>query len=719
MEKAEYIFGKALLQSNLVATVLTDRSLSIKFANAAFCNKLGYKENEIEGESLTILLDSPAQRKAVKASQHFLKYGTPPKEHWVVATKDGRKLNVDIEAKKVEHEGDVHFLIIAQDFTEKSEVQDELERTRNLLTDTELMTLKGSFEYRHRTEELIWTAGMYQIFEVPEDQEIPHVEEQAKLFSEKDRERLGEAIERCLETEEDVSLKVSLHLPDKIKYLEVIFRLMDKGDAWIYGSMKDITKQVRSEQELVQKEEKYRLLLESIPHIIWTSDLEGSPNYMNHKGLAYFGKSSEDLSDWLWSDYLHEEEVESLKEEWDKAKNAKKSISKVHRLKNAAGVYKSFQVITYPHLNDKGEVLSWTGVATNIHELIEAEETLKLTNKRLRALIDASPVAIYSLDINGIVLDFWNPAAEQLFGWTKEEVIGKFLPHVKEGDEEEFLELANLIKEEGEMNKQVVRTNKKGEKVIVDVTAGAVYDDDDGEVSEMLITVIDMTELDKNRKKIQASLHEKETLLQEIHHRVKNNLAIVVGLLQLQVFRSVNEVEKIRLTEAQNRVHSIAMVHELLYQSDDFTKVNLHTYYDKLLKGIKENMQIGGQSIDHKLKIDSESLNINQAIPLGLLINELATNSAKYAFEDVEQEINRITLSIHREAEKIHVVYQDNGKGYDRGNLQNQNGLGMQIIESLLAQLDADYEFNTDNQFRLELEFVEQLKGSHSLGTSK
>ena len=181
----------------------------------------------------------------------------------------------------------------------------------------------------------------------------------------------------------------------------------------------------------------------------------------------------------------------------------------------------------------------------------------------------------------------------------------------------------------------------------------------------------------------------------------------------------MNEVEKIRLTEAQNRVHSIAMVHELLYQSDDFTKVNLHTYYDKLLKGIKENMQIGGQSIDHKLKIDSESLNINQAIPLGLLINELATNSAKYAFEDVEQEINRITLSIHREAEKIHVVYQDNGKGYDRGNLQNQNGLGMQIIESLLAQLDADYEFNTDNQFRLELEFVEQLKGSHSLGTSK
>lgn len=717
MEKAEYIFGKALLQSNLVATVLTDRSLNIQFANPAFCNKLGYKETELEGKSLTILLDSLAQKMAVKASQFFLKFGTPPKEQWEVVAKDGRKLNVDIEAKKIEHEGAVHFLIIAQDFTEKSEVQEELERTQNLLRDAELMSQRGSFEYRHKTGELIWTEGMYQIFEVPQDQAIPSLEEQAMCFTEENRVRLEEAISRCIESEQDVSLKVTMRLSGKVKYVDMVFRLMDKEDEWIYGSMKDVTEQVKNEKALVQKEQKYRLLLESIPHIIWTADLEGTPTYMNQKGLGYFGKSSEDLSDWLWSDYLHEDEAKSLKEKWYTAKDAKKGLNEVHRFKNADGDYKSFQVVTYPYINENNEIVSWTGVATDIHELFEAEETLKLTNKRLRALIDASPVAIYSLDINGIVIDFWNPAAERLFGWTKKEVIGKFLPHVKEGDEEEFLELAKLIKEKGQMNRQVARTNKKDEKVIVDVTAGAVYDDD-GEVSEMLITVIDMTELDKNRKKIQASLHEKETLLQEIHHRVKNNLAIVVGLLQLQVFRSVNDVEKIRLTEAQNRVHSIAMVHELLYQSDDFTKVNLHTYYDKLLKGIKENMQIGDQSIDHKLKIDSESLNINQAIPLGLLINELATNSVKYAFEDVEQEINRITLSIRR-AEKIHVVYQDNGKGYDRGNLQNQNGLGMQIIESLLVQLNADYEFNTDNQFRLELVFVEQLKGSHSLGSSK
>lgn len=472
----------------------------------------------------------------------------------------------------------------------------------------------------------------------------------------------------------------------------------------------DVTHVVQEQVKL--SEERYRQLTETLPHILWTSDKEGFVQYINQTGMEYLGLTEFSADEWTWAPYFHPDEKDMLYEKWEKAFKNKEALHALHRLKRYDGTFRWFQVIVFPQLDNKNEFISWTGVCTDVDERINALDSLKITNTRLRSLINASPIAIYSINTKGIVQDFWNPAAERMLGWKKEEVVGRFLPHVRDDHKDEFFNLIKKTQESGQLNAQAVRKDRAGNDIILDITGGCVYNEK-GEVSEILVTVMDVTEIEKNRKRLNKSLNEKETLLQEIHHRVKNNLAIVVSLLQLQVFRSADENEKYRLTEAQNRVHSIAMVHELLYQSEDFNNVDLHTYYDKLIGTIKSNMLISGKNVDHTLDISIHSLNINQAIPLGLLVNELVTNSLKYAFSDSEKG-NKIDLTIKPDKEDIIVDYSDNGSGFDMSATNFASGLGMKIIDSLLHQLQATYEIKSEDGFSINFKFHSNSRGPHS-----
>ena len=466
-----------------------------------------------------------------------------------------------------------------------------------------------------------------------------------------------------------------------------------------------------TEERLKKSEQKYQVLTESLPHILWTSTPELSLTHMNTTGLDFFGKTEADLQNWDWTPFLHPDDLDEIQKIWAEVFSEQKSHQALHRLKRKDGEYRWFQVNVFPQFND--DILtSWTALYTNVHERVIALENLRLANTRLRSLIDASPIAIYSINTDGIVQDFWNPAAERMIGYSKEEVQGRFLPHVRKEHMEEFHGLIKKTTELGQLTAMTTRKDRLNNEIIIEITGGCIYDEK-GDVSEILVTVIDVTEIEKNRTRLRQSLAEKETLLQEIHHRVKNNLAIVVSLLQLQVFRSTSEEERYRLTEAQNRVLSISMVHELLYQSDHFNKVNLNTYYEKLISTIKSNMETGDTKVVHKLTIDLDSLNINQAVPLGLLVNELVTNSLKYAFQQPSKD-NRISLTITSDDDIIKVVYEDNGSGFDRDSKSYTSGLGMKIIDSLLAQLQAEYTLDVDNRFYIEFTFAGAQRGPHS-----
>lgn len=213
-------------------------------------------------------------------------------------------------------------------------------------------------------------------------------------------------------------------------------------------------------------------------------------------------------------------------------------------------------------------------------------------------------------------------------------MIGKELPQVDMENDSEFASIIKSIEKEHSPRQLIVkRNNKFGEELTLEVTVGPFFNEY-GELTDLLIIANDITELQEYRKTLEAALKEKDILLQEIHHRVKNNLAIVSGLLELQAMRNDTDHDISMIIEARNRIHSIAMVHEQLYQDMDFSHIDPREYYRKLLKKLQANTISDPRDIEYDLKFDIDRININRAVPLGLLINELFTNSIKHAFKD-------------------------------------------------------------------------------------
>ncbi len=472
----------------------------------------------------------------------------------------------------------------------------------------------------------------------------------------------------------------------------------------------DITDLKEAEQSLVESEYRYRFLTESLPHILWTANEKGELNYCNQYGLDYLGAKRADISTWNWTKYIHPDDSDEVIQDFSDAIQKGVPYIKQQRLKNANGDYRWFRVTAYPQKDTNGVTQSWVGLSTEVHDAIVASESLEKTNKRLRSLIDASPIAIYSIDPEGMVSDFWNPAAEILFGWQKEDVIGKFLPHVQQEHHEEFRKLLGDIKNGQEVyKKRIVRTDRNGADLHIELTAGPIFDKE-GNIEEILILTSDVSELEQKSMELQASLSEKETLLQEIHHRVKNNLAVVSGLLHLQAFSSVDEGQRSKLTVAQNRIQTIAMVHELLYRAKDFSKINLSDYYEQLVDLIAGNLNFPAEDLDKEVKIDVSYFNINQAIPLGLLLNELLTNSIKYAYSG-DMDVKKLLIQIDQYKDDITLVYEDNGPGFDLSEVRIKQTVGWELIRTLIDQLNADSELDTTGRFYLKLTFKNALEG--------
>jgi two-component sensor histidine kinase/sensor domain CHASE-containing protein len=213
------------------------------------------------------------------------------------------------------------------------------------------------------------------------------------------------------------------------------------------------------------------------------------------------------------------------------------------------------------------------------------------------------------------------------------------------------------------------------------------------------------TTIRKSRDNAKA-LKEKEVLISEIHHRVKNNLAVISSLIEMQTLEVESEDTLQILKKTQNRIHSIAGVHELLYQSESLSDIPFESYLEKLLNHHFSVYKQAGDEISYTILCDEKKLNINQAIPLGMLLSELITNSFKHAFKHERR--GEIIIDIREEAGWLTVIYTDNGIGFDTQKLMKGEKMGSVIIQTLISQLEAEVEMTSDNGFRMQLRFEQE-----------
>ncbi len=206
----------------------------------------------------------------------------------------------------------------------------------------------------------------------------------------------------------------------------------------------------------------------------------------------------------------------------------------------------------------------------------------------------------------------------------------------------------------------------------------------------------------QSERAIKEALEEKNILIAELHHRVKNNLAIISGLFSLKLNDDLHEDAKNVLLESRNRVRSMALIHNRLYNSDNLTDVNFEEYAKELISEINASYPTVSNSVKINTTINNLSLNVNSAIPCGLILNELLTNSFKHAFK--EKNDGQIDVSFSKEAGNYKLTVKDNGIGLPT-NYNKKQSLGVTVIEALSEQLDGSFGFSNDNGTCFELKF--------------
>lgn len=228
-------------------------------------------------------------------------------------------------------------------------------------------------------------------------------------------------------------------------------------------------------------------------------------------------------------------------------------------------------------------------------------------------------------------------------------------------------------------------------------------------------TGIDITDQVETEILMKNSLREKEVLLTEVHHRVKNNLALVSSMLQLQAFESDNKEVVDALDNSHQRIRSLAMLHELIYRSDDFSKVDLHDQVNRLLDSVEVSLK-KEKTIELERQLEHISVNLNQAVPYTLICNELMTNIHKHAFAD--QKNGMVRFRLFSSGEKIITEISDNGSGFPEDmDPHGTQSIGMSLVNSLADQLKADLKFESKKNegLKVSLSFVPQdVKGSSS-----
>lgn len=349
--------------------------------------------------------------------------------------------------------------------------------------------------------------------------------------------------------------------------------------------------------------------------------------------------------------------------------------------------------------------MAFAGVAAIAIERKKAEESFRDSEKRFRELSELLPQIVYEMDLKG-ELKFVNKAAFQHFGYSENEFkegLNAVEMLAPEDREKAFLNIQNLLFDKPTGNNEYTAVKKDGTKFPVLIFSNVIKKN--SVPVGIRGIMIDISDRKKLEEQLNASLKEKEILLKEVHHRVKNNFQVIISLLNLQ--SNLTEDPKILETfqESRNRIKSMALIHELLYRESNFYSVDFKSYTTKLIAYLKESFA-NSEKISVDIDMDNIHLGLDKIIPFGLIINELISNSYKHAFPDGIS--GRITISLKQDAENnYYLKLINNGRKIVDGlEIENLNSLGMMLVNSLTKQIGGELYINsTEEQTEFKITF--------------
>lgn len=465
----------------------------------------------------------------------------------------------------------------------------------------------------------------------------------------------------------------------------------------------DITEIEETQCFLRLSQERLRYLVASNPAVIYSRQASGEYNmtFMSENVFSLFGyKSDRFLTDpHFWKNHIHPEDAQGISLASENLLNQGYEVQE-YRFCHANGRYIWVRDEQKLIRDEQDTPLEIIGYWADISDRKEAEAALKIAKDKLQAVWDAVPgfVSLISSDLKYIGV---NQQLANVFRLSPEEFIGQEIGFL--GTSQGFIHFiteffASDLQEATQEITSGVEPNQKTHLIVVKKYQQA---------TAAVLIGIDITERKQAENKIQASLQEKEVLLKEIHHRVKNNLQVISSLLKMQS-RSLNDPKILEMfQESQSRIQSMALIHEKLYESEDLARINCAEYIHNLTSHLYRSYQVSPRNLQLDVKVDNISLSIDAALPCGLIINELVSNAIKYAFPD--RRSGNIYIHLNMDEQKHYTLkVGDNGIGLPENiDWQNTRSLGLRLVRTLSQQLGATVELDRSDGTMFFLSFRE------------
>jgi PAS domain S-box-containing protein len=487
----------------------------------------------------------------------------------------------------------------------------------------------------------------------------------------------------------------------------------------VVGTHTDITRRKKAEEALAGTNEFLRDILESSSAIsIISTDAEGNILFWNSGAENLLGYTADDVVGKKRIDEIYALEsehtsraVEEIREAVLRSKRtATAELQEVHKDGRRLWV----KVTVAPRIDRHGAVQGMLGVGEDLSAQIAARENSEQRGREMRLLaftLDCAKDGFCITDLDNKIL-YVNESFRSMYGYDEEELLGKTIeflrsPSVPEGLSREI----HAMTRDGGWSGEILNRRKDGSEFTVEVYASVVRNDQ-GEPVAMVGVARDVTERKRAEERIRDSLREKEVLLKEIHHRVKNNLQVITSLLNLQSAKVSSPETAAALKESQTRIRSMALVHEELYRSRDLASIDFSSYVRKLTSNLFHAYQAAAVEIALHLDVVDVYLPVDTAIPCGLIVNELISNSLKYAF--AKRTSGKVTVAFRHDGPAYRLQVSDDGVGLPAHiDLDRTETLGLQLVATLAKQLRGEIAVDRSGGTTFTLAFTLSGRSTH------
>ncbi|MGV8039243.1 MAG: PAS domain S-box protein [Thermoanaerobaculaceae bacterium] len=608
------------------------------------------------------------------------------------------------------------------DVTELRGKEVELERLNERLVQAQRSAGAGMWEWDLATQRLTWSPELFRLFGLDPATVTATFETWREVLHPDDRQAAEDRIDQALRDQVPLQSEYRIVLPTgEVRWINALGNATyDQSGApqRMAGFCIDITRRKQVEDELRRQREWLRVTLTSIGDAVVACDLEGRVTFVNPVAESLTGWKAEEVLGLPVGEVLRVVNEQTGQPAEGLAARVLREGRVFGHANHSALVSRDGRSIPIedsaaPIMESAGVVSGAVLVFRDVTEKRRAQEAVRTSEERLRLALEASAMGTFEVDlVTGA--ERWNPTEYSLLGLQPGGTPAGpelFFSFVHPDDIEDLQARWREALRIGILDTEfrIVRADGqerwlagKGHFTFEGGASGA-----GGRAVRFMGVNFDITERKQAEAGIRAALKEKEVLLKEIHHRVKNNLQIIASMLNLQLSFVADDAARGPLIDSQNRVKTLALIHEKLYGSSDLARIPLDAYVSELASFVHDSFGSRARSVTLDVEVEAIELEIGVAIPVALILNELIANALKHAFPSGGE--GRVVVGLHRvEARSYELSVKDDGIGFPAGlDPHNSATLGLQLVSDLAAQVGGDLAVHRDGGTCFVLSFRE------------